>query len=68
MVKIWLTPWVWQTRISPTIFLKIQHAHGQKMIDPLGMTDQDLSYNFFKDSTCTWSQDDWPPITNQDLT
>ena len=39
-------------------FLKIQHAHGQKMIDPPGMTVQDLSYNFFKDSTCTWSKDD----------
>ena len=24
-------------------FLKIQHVHGQKMIDhPMGMTDQDL--------------------------
>ena len=30
-------------------FLKIQHAQGQKMIDPHppGMTDQDLSYSFF---------------------
>ena len=33
----------WQTRISPRIFLKIQHAHGQKMIDPPRMTDQDLT-------------------------
>ena len=33
--------------------LKIQHVHGQKMIDPQGMSDQDLTYNFFKDSTCT---------------
>ena len=28
------SPPVWQTRISPRISLKIQHAHGQKMIDP----------------------------------
>ena len=34
MVKRWLTPQVWQTRLSPRIFLKIQHMHGQKMIDP----------------------------------
>ena len=34
MVKRWLTPQVWQTRISLRIFLKIQHVHGQKMIDP----------------------------------
>ena len=47
-----------QTRISPTMFLKIQHVHGQKMIDPPGMTDQDLTYNVFKDSTCAWSKDD----------
>ena len=62
MVKRWLTqydrpgshlefldpPWVWQTRISSRIFLKIQYVHGQKMIDPpMGMTDQDLAYNFF---------------------
>ena len=42
MVKRWLTPQVWQTSVSPRIFLKIQHVHGQKMIDPRGMTDQDL--------------------------
>ena len=35
MVKRWLTPPEWQTRISPRIFLKIQHVYGQKMIDPL---------------------------------
>ena len=35
MVKRWLTPTqVWQTRISPRFFLKIQHVHDQKMIDP----------------------------------
>ena len=26
--------------------VKIQHAHGQKMIDPPSMTDQDLTLNF----------------------
>ena len=34
MVKRWLTPSIWQTRISSRIFFsKIQHEHGQKMID-----------------------------------
>ena len=42
------TPVIWQTRIldSPRILqlVKIQHAHGQKMIDsPCSMTDQDLT-------------------------
>ena len=52
---------VWQTRISPRIFLMIQHAHGQKMIDPpkYDRPGSHLEY-FFKDSTCTWSKDDWP--------
>ena len=40
MVKRWLNP---QTRIPPRIFLKIQHVHDQKMIDPPGMTDQALT-------------------------
>ena len=30
-----IDPPVWQTRISPGIFLKIQHVYGEKMIDPL---------------------------------
>ena len=30
------------------IFLGIEHAHGQKMIDPPRMTDMDLTYNFLK--------------------
>ena len=34
MVKRWLTPQLWQTWISPRIFLKIHHVYGQKMIDP----------------------------------
>ena len=54
------TPTVWQTRISPRIFLKIQHVHGEKLNDPPGMTDQDLTLIFLKDSTCAWSKDDWP--------
>ena len=28
-----IDPPEWQTRISPRIFLKIQHVYGQKMID-----------------------------------
>ena len=43
MVKRWLIPPVWQTRISPRNFLKIQHVYGQKMIDPPSITDQDLT-------------------------
>ena len=39
-------------------FLKIQHVHAQKMNDPPGMTDQDLTLIFFKDSTCACSKDD----------
>ena len=46
MVKRWLTHQLWQTRISPRFFLKIQHVHGHKMIDSPDMTDQDLTYNF----------------------
>ena len=42
MIKRWSDPPVWQTRISPRIFLKIQHVHDQKMIAPPGMTDKDL--------------------------
>ena len=38
-----IDPQVWQTRFSPWIFLKIQHVHGQKMIEPLGMTDEALT-------------------------
>ena len=30
-----IDPPEWQTRISPGIYLKIQHVYGQKMIDPL---------------------------------
>ena len=90
MVKRWLTPQLWRTRISTRIFffkdstcawskddwpprydrprshleffLMIQHVHGQKMINPPGMTDRiSTRIFFFKDSTCAWSNDDWPP-------
>ena len=38
-------------------FLKIQHVHGQKMIDP--PYDRPGSHlDFLKDSTCLWSKDD----------
>ena len=59
-----------QTRLSPRIFLKIEHVHGQKMIDP-SIKDRQGSHLefFFKDSTCPWSKDDWAPsMTAQDLT
>ena len=58
----------WQTRISPRIFLKIQHVYGQKMIDPPEWQTRISLRIFFKDSTCVWSKDDWPPsMTDQDL-
>ena len=65
MVKRWLTPPVWQTRISPGIFLKIQHVYGQKMIDPPEWQTRISPRIFFKDSLCVWSKDDW--YDNQDL-
>ena len=41
-------------------FLKIQHVHGQKMIDaPTYDRPGSCLEFFFKDSTCTWSKDDW---------
>ena len=62
MVKRWLTPVVWQTRISFRIFLKIQHAHGKKMIDPPKYDRPGYHLEFyFKYATCAWSKDDWPP-------
>ena len=54
-------PQVWQTRISPRIFLKIQHVHGQKMIEPQVWQTRISPRIIFKDSTCAWSKDDWPP-------
>ena len=69
MVKRWLTPQYDRPGSHLEFFLKIQHVYGQKMIDPPSMTNQDLTRNFFKDSTCVWSKDDWPPsMTDQDLT
>ena len=43
MVKRWLTPQYDRPGSHLEFFLKIQHVHGQKMIDPPGMTDQDLT-------------------------
>ena len=37
-----IDPPLWQTKISPGIFLRIQHVHGHMMIDPPDMTDQDV--------------------------
>ena len=38
-------PWYDRPGSHLDFFLKIQHVHGQKMIDPC-MTDQYLTYNF----------------------
>ena len=45
MVKRWLTPPRYDRPGSHLeLFLKIQHVHSQKMIEPPpGMTDQDLT-------------------------
>ena len=43
MVKRWLTPQYDRTRSHLEFFLKIQYAHGQKMIDAPSMIDQDLT-------------------------
>ena len=67
MVKRWLTPHPGMADQDSHLefVLKIQHVYGQKMIDPPGMTpgyDRPGSHlEFFKDSTCPWSKDDWPP-------
>ena len=48
MVKRWLTsPNFDRPGYHLEFILKIQHVHGQKMIEPLRMRDQDLTYNFF---------------------
>ena len=56
-----IDPLVWQTRISPGMFLNSQHAHGQKMIDCPEWQTRNSPGIFFKESTCTWSKDDWSP-------
>ena len=42
MVTRWLTPHH-KPGSHLEFFLKIQRVHGQKMIDPPGITDQDLT-------------------------
>ena len=44
--------------MSPRIFLKIQHVHGQKMNDPPRYDRPESHPEFFKDSTFPWSKDD----------
>ena len=72
MVKRWLTTHaVWQTRIYLEFTVKIQHAHGQKMIDPLSVTDQDLTENFTVNIQHAHGQkmiDSPCSMTDQDLT
>ena len=71
MVKRWLTPQYDWPGFHLDFFLKIQHVHGQKMIDPPGLWQTRISPRiFFKDSSCPWSKDDWPPriMTDQDIT
>ena len=62
MVKRWLTP-PGMTRPGSHLefFLKIQHVHGQKMIDPQVWQTRISPRIFLKYSTCAWSKDDWPP-------
>ena len=97
MVKRWLTPQVWQTRISPRIFfkdstcawskddlpprydrpgsqleyffLKIQHVHGQKMIDPPSYDRPGSHLEFFLKIQHVHGQKmiDPPGMTDQDI-
>ena len=59
MVKRWFTPQVWQTWISPRVFLKIQHVHGQKMIDPPRYDRPGISPRIFLNIQ-HMTKDDWP--------
>ena len=43
MVKRWYTPWVWQTRISPTILKLRFNMHMVKDDGPQGMSDHHLT-------------------------
>ena len=43
MVKRWLTPQYDRPGSHLEFFLKMQHVHGPKMIDPPSMTGQDLT-------------------------
>ena len=69
MVKRWLIPQYDRPGSHLEFFLKIQHVYGQKMIDPPVWQTRISPRIYFKDSTCVWSKEDWPPImTDQDLT
>ena len=70
MVKRWLTPQVWLTRIWLWIFLKIQHVHGQKIIEPPQYDRPGYHLEFFLKIQHVHSEKmtDPPSMTGQDLT
>ena len=72
MLKRWLTsPPLCQTRLSTRIFLKIQHVHGQKMIDLPPLYDRQGSHlEFFLKIQHVHAQKmiDPPCMTDQVLT
>ena len=55
-----IDPKVWQTRISPRIFLKDSTWTWSKDDWPPSMTDQDLTYNFKVQNNLHMVKDDWP--------
>ena len=55
-----IDPTVWQTRISPRIFLKDSTWTWSKDDWPPSMTDQDLPYNFKVQNNLHMVKDDWP--------
>ena len=65
-----IDPPVWQTRLSPRIFLKIQHAHGQKMIDTTPYDRPGSHLDFFLKIQHVHGQKmiDPPGMTDQDVT
>ena len=64
-----IDPQVWQTRILPRIFLKIQPVCGQKIIDPSRYDRPGSHLEFFLKNQHVHSQKmiDPPHMTDQDL-
>ena len=63
MVKRWLTPLVWQNRISPRIFLRFNMHMVKRWLTTTPLYDRQGSHlDYFKDSACTWSKMIDPPV------
>ena len=64
-----IDPPIWQTKMLPRFFLKIQHAHGQKMIEPPRYVRPGSLLEFFLNIQHAHVQKmiDPPGMTDQDL-